>query len=86
MVKVREKIFLRHHLSNINHNCANFVHLRIEIVKLKKNRYFQNIIPQKADNRVVSLSCIGWLNFADQFQYYNWLILKKYPHANCYKD
>ena len=45
----------------INHSC----NVSISVVLSKK----------KADNRVVSLSRVDWLNFSDQFQYYNWLNL-----------
>ena len=36
----------------------------------------------RADNRVVLLSRMGWLNFCDQFYYYNCLKLKKHEDAN----
>ena len=36
------------------------------------------LLTKKADNRVLSLSRIGWLNFSDQFYYYNCLNLKKH--------
>ena len=38
----------------------------------------------KAVNRVVSFLRIDWLNFSDQFQYYNWLNIKIYQKGAKY--
>ena len=44
---------------------------KIVTVLRRLNYLLEKRISKKADNRVVSLSRIGWLNFGDQFWYFN---------------